>query len=99
MLYAFDGARGGGPWGGLVLGKAGNLYGTTRSGGAHGDGTVFEVSPTGTETVLYSGGGTANGGLLPLRLVMDRAGNLYGVTELGGANQDGTLFKISPSMG
>ena len=97
VLYAFNGAHGGGPWGGLVLGKAGNLYGTTRSGGAHGDGTVFKVSPTGTETVLYSGGGTANDGLLPLQLVMDRAGNLYGVTELGGANQDGTLFKISPS--
>lgn len=97
VLYSFGGVQGGGPWGGLVLGKAGNLYGTTRSGGAHGDGTVFKVGPTGTETVLYSGGSTPNDGLLPLRLVMDSAGNLYGVTEVGGANQDGTLFKISPS--
>ena len=97
VLYSFDGAQGDGPWGGLILGRAGNLYGTTRSGGTHGDGTVFKVDPTGRETVLYSGGSTPNDGLLPLRLVMDSAGNLYGVTELGGANQDGTLFKISPS--
>jgi uncharacterized repeat protein (TIGR03803 family) len=97
VRYSFDGAHGSAPWGGLVLGKAGNLYGTTRSGGAYGDGTVFKVSPTGTETVLYSGGSTPNDGLLPLRLVMGSAGNLYGVTELGGVNQDGTLFKIRPS--
>jgi uncharacterized repeat protein (TIGR03803 family) len=59
-LYSFSGgADGSGPWSGLILDSSGNLYGTTRNGGAYGYGTVYKVTSTGTETVLYSfAGGT-----------------------------------------
>ena len=84
------------PSGGLFRDAAGNLYGTTPLGGAHPDergysgGTVFEVTPEGNETVLYSfctakkcaDGATPLGGL-----VMGAAGNLYGTTFYGGANR------------
>ena len=53
-LFAFDGLDGQGPAAPLVQGTDGNLYGTTRNGGAHLDGTVFKITPTGTLTTLYS---------------------------------------------
>src|ERR1700730_3586048 len=45
---------GSGPFAGLIADRAGNLYGTTAGGGASGIGVVFKLSPSGTETVLYS---------------------------------------------
>ncbi len=88
-----------GPNAGLVMDKAGNLYGTTTSGGANcasiqGCGTVFELSPptttggTWTETILYSFQGTLNNatdGFQPYAgVVFDAAGNLFGTTRVGG---------------
>ncbi len=89
---------GSGPYGGLVADLAGNLYGTTSAGGAHGDGTVFELSGTNHQTVttLYSFAGGVGGGATPYgALTVDAAGNLYGTTELGGASNDGTAFELS----
>src|SRR5215471_15789689 len=57
VLYQFTGGvDGGNPWAGVVFDQAGNLYGTTLSGGNFGHGTVYKLSPSGgtwTETVLY----------------------------------------------
>src|SRR3989442_9196271 len=53
-LYSFTGSDGARPYAGLIADASGNLYGTTSSGGANGYGTVFKVTPTGTETLLYS---------------------------------------------
>lgn len=82
---------------GVVLDKEGNLYGTTFQGGAKVFGTVFEVSPTGTETVLYSFTQRNGDGAYPYAgLLRDKKGNLYGTTEYGGAYGHGTVFKVTP---
>ena len=80
----------------LVQGSDGSFYGTTYYGGANGDGTVFELSSTGTETTLYSFGSNGSDGINPgAGLVQGTDGDLYGTTELGGANSQGTVFKIA----
>jgi len=89
------------PNGGLVLDKAGNLYGTTQFGGQAGSGTVFELSPPSqpggswTETVLFSFGGLS--GDMPMAgLIIDSTGNLFGTTSGGGTFPGGTVFELSP---
>jgi uncharacterized repeat protein (TIGR03803 family) len=105
VLYSFTGGTmdGCGP-GGLVRDSAGNLYGTTVACGAFGYGTVFKLSKSGKETVLHNfAGGTADGAvLLYTGLLMDTAGNLYGVTYQGGGtgcggHGCGTVFKLQPT--
>ena len=101
VLYSFTGAAtssgttdGAYPLGGLVMDSAGNLYGTTYYGGDLGGGTVFEISPSGTETQLHSFSGTD--GALPIAtLMLDSSNVLWGTTFTGGANYEGTVFKIA----
>lgn len=86
------------PRGGVIMDTAGNLYGTTTEGGAHFGGTVFRISASGTETILYSFGTRANDGMDPYgSLIMDSAGNLYGTTGGGGSGGMGTVYKIDPA--
>jgi uncharacterized repeat protein (TIGR03803 family) len=93
------------PLAGLVFDQKGNLYGTTRNGGAFDSGTVFKLTPTGKETVLYSFcGSNCDDGALPLAgLVFDQKGNLYGTTSYGGASNSscvqgcGVVFKLTPA--
>jgi|HubBroStandDraft_6_1064221.scaffolds.fasta_scaffold00165_7 uncharacterized repeat protein (TIGR03803 family) len=82
---------------GVVRDNEGNLYGTTGSGGANGQGTVFRLSPTGTETVLYSFAGGADGASPYAGVIRDEAGNLYGTTTGGGPSGWGTVFKVDPA--
>src|SRR6202044_903345 len=94
------------PYAGVIVDSAGNLYGTTYAGGsltacgAAGCGVVYEVSPTGQETVLHTftdyaysppDGANPYGGV-----VADADGNLYGTTESGGTKGVGVIFKLSP---
>jgi uncharacterized repeat protein (TIGR03803 family) len=98
VLYSFTGgmADGSDPNSGLLMDGAGNLFGTTAAGGARDLGTVFKISPGGTETVLYSFvGGSTDGSSPQAGLIMDGAGNLYGTTAAGGVNDDGTVFEIN----
>jgi uncharacterized repeat protein (TIGR03803 family) len=98
-LYSFAGYPndGGGPEAGLVQGSDGSFYGTTVSGGAIGNGTVFRITPRGTETILYSFGSVPNDGHEPeAGLVQGSDGNFYGTTS-DDVNGNGTLFRISPS--
>ena len=100
LLYSFVGGPtdGADPQGTLALDSAGNLYGTTYGGGAYGVGTVFEISASGTESVLYSFAGGATDGARPRgSLIMDSAGNLYGTTSAGGASGLGTVYALSPT--
>ena len=98
VLYSFtNGLDGGYPFGGLVRDSSGNLYGTTYSGGASSVGTVFKVTKTGTETVLHSFAGGADGEYPYASLVRDSSGNLYGTTSEGGASNVGTAFKVTPT--
>jgi uncharacterized repeat protein (TIGR03803 family) len=98
-LYSFTGgADGGSPYGGVVSDAAGNLYGTTSSGGSSGAGVVYMVDTSGNETVLYSfTGGADGGGPLWVDLARDAAGNLYGTTSGGGASGAGVVFKVDAS--
>jgi uncharacterized repeat protein (TIGR03803 family) len=101
VLVSFNGTNGNLPAAGLILDKAGNIYGTTLEGGASNDGTVFKLTKPAagkavwTESVLVSFDG-ANGQNSQSGLVLDSAGNLYGTTNFGGANSDGTVFEASP---
>jgi len=103
VLYDFTGgADGGSPQYALIRDAAGNLYGATATGGASGNGTVFElVNKTGTwsETVLYSFAGGTDGASPSGRLAMDSAGNLYGMTSAGGTHGVGTIYRLTSSGG
>lgn len=96
-LYAFEGGTDGkDPFGGMVRDVHGDLYGATVEGGAGNFGTIFKLSPNGIETVLYTFlGYPAHDAYYPYaNLFMDRAGNLYGGGDAGGAG-DGAIFKVS----
>jgi uncharacterized repeat protein (TIGR03803 family) len=100
VLHSFTGSPdGAGPIAGLVMDAKGNLYGTTYyGGGPDPTGTVFKVSKSGKETVLYSFcavSGCADGESPYVGLVMDAKGNLYGTTTGGGASGAGTVFKVT----
>jgi uncharacterized repeat protein (TIGR03803 family) len=86
------------PSSGLLRTASGDLYTTTFVGGAHGAGAVFKLSENGDETVLYSFTGGADGGNPQVNgsLIQDKLGNLYGVTNGGGASACGVIFKLSP---
>jgi uncharacterized repeat protein (TIGR03803 family) len=112
VLYAFMGGKNDGatPQAGLIADQVGNLYGTTLAGGGgtctsvfgDGCGAVFELAPSGTETLLHAfTGGTRDGASPSSALITDQAGNLYGVTDYGGGqgcsgNGCGTVFKLAP---
>jgi uncharacterized repeat protein (TIGR03803 family) len=99
-LYNFQNNGYGGPVAGLVLATDGNFYGTTPYGGADLNvGTVFKITPDGTLTTLYSFCSQTNctDGFNPFaKLVQATDGNFYGTTVNGGANGNGTVFKITP---
>ncbi len=95
VLHRFRGTPDGAyPFAGVIRDAAGNLYGTTLEGGTSGNGTVFKVDSTGNETVLHSFTGLADGGFPRAGVVRDSAGNLYGTTEMGGASNKGTVYKL-----
>jgi uncharacterized repeat protein (TIGR03803 family) len=104
VLYAFTGGDDGNmPVGGVVADTAGNLYGTASYGGAGDCGTVYELSPQAggswSETTLHSFTGS-DGCSLSSGLIIDKKGNLYGVTITGGegncATGCGVVFELSP---
>jgi len=98
VLYSFTGGTdGGSPTVKPSQDSQGNLYGTTRNGGAYGNGTVFELETTGKETVLYSFTGGADGSS-PRSLLRDSQGNLYGATKFGGAYGDGTVYELDTAL-
>ena len=106
VLHTFAGSPADGalPFFGLLEDVSGNLYGTTTQGGTQcqdygGCGTVFKLTSDGTETILYNFCTQANcvDGYNPWsNLIEDGDGNLYGTTLEGGANGDGTVFKLAP---
>ena len=101
VLHAFSGSSDGEePQSSLILDTSGNLYGSTTSGGAETQGTIFKVDSNGHETVLLSFGGTF--GSQPYgSLALDSKGDLYGATYNGGNLNDcdggcGIVFELKP---
>ena len=95
VLHTFTGRTDGGqPQAGVILDSAGNLYGTTLSGGTAGQGLVFKMSPSGKETVLYNFTGQSDGGQPRAGVILDSSGNLYGTTAVGGTAGAGTVYKL-----
>jgi len=102
-VYSFcsqtDCTDGANPQAGLIQATDRNLYGTTLAGGASYDGAIFKISPSGTLTTLYSfcsqadceDGSNPQAGLLEAT-----DGDFYGTTSAGGANESGTVYKITP---
>lgn len=109
LLYSFQSHPDGFvPWAGVIVDQAGNLYGTTQSGGSYACGTVFELAPPATsggawtETVIYSFLGGHDGCYPVAGLLMDSGGNLLGTTEYGGACFSagcGTVFRLHYAQG
>jgi len=106
VLYNFTGGPdGGAPQCKLLLAKNGSLVGTAFNGGADGVGAVFMLTPPAssggawTERVLYSFTGGNDGAHPWPGVVVDKSGNLYGVTEADGVDWNGTAFQLSPPAG
>ncbi len=104
IIYSFTGGVSGCDLSGLLREATGNLYGTAFSDGPGGASTnsdlglVYMLDPTGNETVLYSfQGGTSDGAGPTGGLIRDAAGNFYGTTEAGGAENSGVVYKLDPS--
>jgi uncharacterized repeat protein (TIGR03803 family) len=106
IIYSFQGGNDGAiSYSNLLPGANGEFYGTTNGGGAGpsgGAGTVFEVSASGSESVLYSFQGGSDGIAADAGLIAGKNGVLYGVTEYGGggplcSNGCGTAFELLPS--
>jgi len=97
VLYNFAGSSDGGdPYATLIRDAAGNLYSTVDYGGTSFAGAVFKVAPNGTETVLYSFTGGADGAYPFSPVVRDGAANLYGITSMGAHPMLGWCSKWTP---
>lgn len=102
VLFAFAGTNGAGPGSALILDQAGNLYGTAGAG-PNDEGVIFRISPSGEQTVLFDF--PENTGVDPINptgsLIMDKRGNLYGATLLGGHGNCilgcGTIYRLDPA--
>ena len=102
VLHSFGGSDGANPFAGLVMDSSGALYGTTYSGGASGQGVVFELAQSGgvwSETVLHSFGIGTDGSSPQSVLIGNPKDALYGTTVYGGTNGVGTVYEVFKSGG
>ncbi len=99
VLYTFS-TPSSGPFSGLAMDAAGNLYGSTYEGGLYNDGSVFELSPSNgggrTYNDLYSFSGSNDGGWPEGNVTLDENGNVYGTTTGGGSSSNGVVWEITP---
>jgi len=102
LLYEFKGGAGGYfPYAGVVMDKAGNLYGATvYGGGPNGCGVLYRLAPGPKDkwkyTVLHTFGRVGDGCLPSGNLAIDNNGNLYGGAIFGGTHGNGVVFELTP---
>jgi len=96
-LHSFTGSDGSDPYASLLQASDGNFYGTTSAGGANNNGTVFQLTPSGTLTTLHSFNQfILDDGNQPYGwLIEARDGNLYGTTAHGGVGRQGTIYRVT----
>ena len=96
-LHSFTGLTtdGSTPYGNLVEINS-ILYGTTRYGGNYNSGTIFSLTKTGTETMVYSFGAPSDGANPYAGLILGSDGYYYGTTSAGGTGSNGTVYKFYP---
>ncbi len=104
LLYSFQGSSPDDydPFGGVIFDPAGNLYGTASSGGDYFGGTVYELTPNNgswSKNTIFSFDDGFTGVESDASLLIDASGALYGTTQAGGQNQNGTVFELIPSNG
>jgi uncharacterized repeat protein (TIGR03803 family) len=104
VIHSFNSQKGKQPYAGLIFDSSGNLYGTTKFGGTHYEGVVFELTPKASggwqESILHNFGNNATDGQEPLAgLVFDPSGNIYGTTSYGGTHNDGVVFELTLKAG
>ncbi|HEV3090623.1 MAG TPA: choice-of-anchor tandem repeat GloVer-containing protein [Candidatus Cybelea sp.] len=100
VLHDFAGGGDGyGPGGGVAFDGKGNVYGTTPDGGESSAGVVYEISRAKRgwhETVLHAFNGGSEGGVGSLGLLLlDKSADIFGVTEIGGAGDAGTVYELA----
>jgi len=92
---SFAGSNGANPYGRVTIDSSGNLYGTAQAGGANSDGVVWKMA-AGTHTISAVASFNGTNGNTPYGgVAIDGSGNLYGTTYIGGANNDGVVWKIA----
>jgi uncharacterized repeat protein (TIGR03803 family) len=95
VLYNFTGGSDGSyPYAGVLRDSAGNLYGTTNSGGTSGSGVVYKLDAANNFSVLYTFTGGTDGDSPQSGVIRDPAGNLYGTTYYGGTGFSGVIYKV-----
>lgn len=95
ILHAFTGRDdGGNPFADLTQGSDGNFYGTTTIGGAHNNGTVFQITTNGSLATLFSFTGGFDGAEPRGSLLQGSDGSFYGTTSTGGEGASGTVFRL-----
>ncbi len=99
VLQRFGGHNGNQPGASLTTDSAGNIYGSTEGGGAHGVGSVFRIDRRGNEKILFSfGAGAVIFGQPEADVIMDTQGNLFGTAlPLIGGGNEGAVYELSPS--
>jgi uncharacterized repeat protein (TIGR03803 family) len=93
----FDGGNGANPYGSLMQASSGKLYGITNEGGANDDGVLFEYNPATNTYIKKMDFDGTNGSKPNGSLIQASNGNLYGLTETGGTNNNGVLFEYNPT--
>jgi uncharacterized repeat protein (TIGR03803 family) len=84
---------------GLVQATDGRLYGSTSTGGSGAGGTLFAITPSGALKTVHNFGELSGGGQPEGSLLQATDGSFYGVTNSGGANNQGAVFRLSTGLG
>lgn len=100
IVHEFTGGSdGGNPYAGVLLDPSGNIIGSASDGGVDGFGLVFQLATSGWQEITLYQFHLATDGRSPGGLVQDAAGNLYGITGVGGYNDSGTVYELVPGNG